>query len=441
MAGANVFILFDTSNYMYRGFVFAQDAIAEFVRSLDNPDRVAFYSYSRDLSRATTLTPDRNQVLRGVRTTVAGDDAALYNALLMTLKDAGQNTGRKVVVVFSNGPDNYSMVPPEDVAELAQSKGIPIYMISTREAKLEPVSSTVFKRMSAATGGEAYFAKTWREQQKAFASIRNDLAHLYSVSYYPQPNPNRGWRTITVKLKGERMKRYPHPDPQRLSAGKLARGGGAGGSATVSRAGFGNIELNRLTVCKRRPKSRRFLSTSRVLFDQTAEGCAVLRVGSSTRKSDIVVRFGNSLPALMHKTVILFLVLIGVSSTVAAAPAIPWTAGQANDWYSRQPWLVGSNFIPSTAINELEMWQADTFDLPTIDRELGWAQGLGMNTMRVFLHNLLWQQDSAGFLRRMEQFLQVADKHHIRIMFVLLDSVWDPYPKLGKQREPKPHRP
>jgi len=207
MAGANVFILFDTSNYMYRGFVFAQDAIAEFVRSLDNPDRVAFYSYSRDLSRATTLTPDRNQVLRGVRTTVAGDDAALYNALLMTLKDAGQNTGRKVVVVFSNGPDNASMVPPEDVAELAQSKGIPIYMISTREAKLEPVSSTVFKRMSAATGGEAYFAKTWREQQKAFASIRNDLAHLYSVSYYPQPNPNRGWRTITVKLTGERLKK------------------------------------------------------------------------------------------------------------------------------------------------------------------------------------------------------------------------------------------
>jgi Ca-activated chloride channel family protein len=207
MAGANVFILFDTSNYMYRGFVFAQDAIAEFVRSLDNPDRVAFYSYSRDLSRATTLTPDRNLVLRGVRTTVAGDDAALYNALLMTLKDAGQNTGRKVVVVFSNGPDNASMVPPEDVAELAQSKGIPIYMISTREAKLEPVSSTVFKRMSAATGGEAYFAKTWREQQKAFASIRNDLAHLYSVSYYPQPNPNRGWRTITVKLKGERARK------------------------------------------------------------------------------------------------------------------------------------------------------------------------------------------------------------------------------------------
>jgi hypothetical protein len=85
------------------------------------------------------------------------------------------------------------------------------------------------------------------------------------------------------------------------------------------------------------------------------------------------------------------------------------------------------------------MWQADTFDLPTIDRELGWAESLGMNTMRVFLHNLLWQQDSQGFLLRMEQFLDVADKHHIRVMFVLLDSVWDPRPKLGKQREPRPH--
>lgn len=207
VAGADVFILFDTSNYMYRGFVFAQDAIAEFVRSLDGPDRVAFYSYSRDLSRATTLTADRQQVLHGVRSTVAGDDAALYNALLMTVRDAGQHTGRKVIVVFSNGPDNASMVPPEDVAELAQSKGIPIYMISTREAKLEPISSTVFKRMSAATGGEAYFARTWRQQQKAFASIRNDLAHLYSLAYYPQPNPNRGWRGITVKLTGERLKK------------------------------------------------------------------------------------------------------------------------------------------------------------------------------------------------------------------------------------------
>jgi len=116
-----------------------------------------------------------------------------------------------------------------------------------------------------------------------------------------------------------------------------------------------------------------------------------------------------------------------------------WSVERANAWYATQPWPVGSNFIPSTAINELEMWQADTFDLPTIDRELGWAQSLGMNSMRVFLHNLLWEQDSAGFLMRMNKFLEVADKHHIRVMFVLLDSVWDPLPHLGKQREPRPH--
>src|SRR4029077_10070573 len=84
ITGANVFILFDTSNYMYRGFVFAQDAIADFVRSLEGVSKVALYSYSRDLSKVTALTPDRSQVLRGVRNTVAGDDAALYNGLLMT---------------------------------------------------------------------------------------------------------------------------------------------------------------------------------------------------------------------------------------------------------------------------------------------------------------------------------------------------------------------
>jgi VWFA-related protein len=205
-AGANVFILFDTSNYMYRGFVFAQDAISDFVRSLDPSSRIAFYSYSRDIARDALLTSDRSQVLRGVRTTVAGADAALYNALLLVLTDAGKNTGRKVIVVFSNGPDNASMVPPEGVGELAQSEGIPIYMISTREAKQDPMNTAVFERMSASTGGQAYFAKNWKEQEQAFASVREDLSHLYALSYYPQPNPNRGWRTITVKLVGEKAK-------------------------------------------------------------------------------------------------------------------------------------------------------------------------------------------------------------------------------------------
>jgi hypothetical protein len=137
----------------------------------------------------------------------------------------------------------------------------------------------------------------------------------------------------------------------------------------------------------------------------------------------------------MRRTIVVAILLF---VTIAAA-AQQWPVKRANDWYSQQPWLVGSNFIPSTAINQLEMWQADTFDPTTIDRELGYAEGLGMNTMRVFLHNLLWQQDPQGFLQRLDQFLQIADKHHIRIAFVIFDSVWDPYPKLGKQREPRPH--
>jgi VWFA-related protein len=224
--GANVFVLFDTSDYMYRGFVFAQDAISQFIRSLAKADKIAFYSYSRDLSRSAPLTAERGELLRAVRSTVAGDQAALYNALLLTLKDAAQFNGRKVVVVFSNGPDNSSVVPPEDVAEFAQSAGVSIYMISTQQARLEPVSTAVFERMTAATGGKAYFAKNWKDEHRAFASIRDDLAHLYSVSYYPKPNPNSGWRAITVKLVGDQLKKYKvrtrngyRPQPTRFSGG------------------------------------------------------------------------------------------------------------------------------------------------------------------------------------------------------------------------------
>jgi len=231
IAGSNVFILFDTSNYMYKGFVFAQDAIADFVRSLETADKVAFYSYSRDLSRSSSLTSDRSIVLRGVRSTVAGDDAALYNCLLLTVKDAAQQKGRKVIVVFSNGPDNSSVVPPEDVAELAQSTGTAIYMISTREAQVEPVSTAVFERMTAVTGGKAYFAKSWKDERRAFASIRDDLAHLYTLNYYPKANPNRGWRAIEVKLNGEKEKKYHvrtrngyRPLPARFSATASAAG-------------------------------------------------------------------------------------------------------------------------------------------------------------------------------------------------------------------------
>jgi hypothetical protein len=115
-----------------------------------------------------------------------------------------------------------------------------------------------------------------------------------------------------------------------------------------------------------------------------------------------------------------------------------WTAKAAQSWYAKQPWLVGSNYLPASAINELEMWQAQTFDPVEIDKELGWAQSLGMNTMRVFLHDLPWQQDSEGFKKRIGTFLEICQKHKIKPMFVLFDSCWDPRPHLGPQRAPRP---
>lgn len=121
-----------------------------------------------------------------------------------------------------------------------------------------------------------------------------------------------------------------------------------------------------------------------------------------------------------------------------AGTTTPWSVQKANDWYNKKPWMVGANYAPATAINQLEMWQADTFDPETIDKELGYAESLGFTSMRVFLHHMLWEQDSKGFLERMEKFLDIAEKHKIGVMFVLFDSVWDPFPKLGKQRDPKP---
>jgi hypothetical protein len=122
----------------------------------------------------------------------------------------------------------------------------------------------------------------------------------------------------------------------------------------------------------------------------------------------------------------------------ASAQTTRWSEQQANAWYAAQPWLVGSNYVPKSAINQLEMWQEATFDPAEIDKELGWAEELGMNTMRVFLHDLLWQQDSAGFRKRIDQFLVIASRHHIRPVFVLFDSVWDPSPHLGPQHPPVP---
>lgn len=118
-------------------------------------------------------------------------------------------------------------------------------------------------------------------------------------------------------------------------------------------------------------------------------------------------------------------------------PAKVWSEEKANEWYKQQPWLVGADYIPANAINQLEMWQASTFDPRTIDKELGWAEGLGMNTMRVFLHSLAYKADPAGFKSRVGQFLSIADKHHIKPMFVFFDDCWNKVPQMGKQPEKK----
>ena len=125
-------------------------------------------------------------------------------------------------------------------------------------------------------------------------------------------------------------------------------------------------------------------------------------------------------------------------SSLLPAQTNRWTEEKAQAWYAQQPWLIGSNYIPQDAINQLEMWQAETFDPAEIDKELGWAEGIGMNTMRVFLHDLVWQQNEAGFKQRIDQFLQIASRHHIKPLFVIFDSCWDPNPKLGPQHPPIP---
>src|SRR3982751_4808948 len=139
----------------------------------------------------------------------------------------------------------------------------------------------------------------------------------------------------------------------------------------------------------------------------------------------------------MRNISILCLLLITSVISIAQEPQI-WSKQQANDWYKKQGWVVGADFLPSTAINQLEMWQAETFDSATIDRELGWAHHIGMNVMRVYLHDLAWQQDPEGFKSRMNSYLAIATRNDIKTLFTIFDDCWNPDPVTGKQPEPKP---
>ena len=138
----------------------------------------------------------------------------------------------------------------------------------------------------------------------------------------------------------------------------------------------------------------------------------------------------------MKRTGIILLLLITSIATIAQSKI--WTKQQANDWYKKQGWLVGADFLPSTAINQLEMWQAETFDSATIDRELGWAHNIGMNVMRVYLHDLAWQEDPEGFKNRMNRYLAISTKNQIKTLFTIFDDCWNPDPVIGKQPDPKP---
>lgn len=155
----------------------------------------------------------------------------------------------------------------------------------------------------------------------------------------------------------------------------------------------------------------------------------------------------------MKKIKIVFIILIGLfmqqlestaqkksSAPIVAANVVgqKWTAEKAAAWYSKLPWISGANYLPATAINQLEMWQAATFDTVTIAKEFDWAKSIGFNTMRVYLHSLAWKQDPSGFKNRMDQYLTIAARNNIKTIFVFFDDCWNSYPQPGKQPEPKP---
>jgi VWFA-related protein len=199
-AGTSVFILFDTSNHMYRMFPYVYDSIAEFVRRLDPADPVAIYTFSRNLSRAARLTSDHIQARAGLRNAVAGDDTALFNAILLTLRDAALEQGRKAIVVFSNGRDNTSMVSPDDVSRVAENEGIPVYVISTQDESTDRDLTSALKSLTARTGGKLYAGRDRQSQASAFASVRQEIHSSYTACYYPAANPNGGFRSIKVEF-------------------------------------------------------------------------------------------------------------------------------------------------------------------------------------------------------------------------------------------------
>lgn len=141
--------------------------------------------------------------------------------------------------------------------------------------------------------------------------------------------------------------------------------------------------------------------------------------------------------------IVVFLSAAAAQTAWAGPPASGerWSAEKANRWYRGQPWPVGCNYVPSNAINQIETWQAESFDPNLIDRELGWAEGLGFNTVRVFLHDLVWEADPAGFKKRFGEFLDICRKHHLRVIVTFFTNGCYGFAgeaRLGKQPDPVP---
>lgn len=206
LSGTSVFVLFDTSNAMYETFTHAQDATADFIRGLDPTDSIAVYSFSQNITRLAPLGRDRERAVAGLRDAVAGAETALYDSLLLTLRDAAKAPGRKAVVVFSNGPDNASMLAPDDVGRVAEEEGIPIYVVSTQDK--DAISMAAFSRISDRTGGRLFISPQWRSHRAAFASVGEDIRRFYTLTYYPEGTAGEDYRKIdvqVVKENGERL--------------------------------------------------------------------------------------------------------------------------------------------------------------------------------------------------------------------------------------------
>jgi hypothetical protein len=191
---------------MYEDFMHASDTVAEFVRGISSRHAVAVYTFSRNLYRSSPLSHDLYQRVSAIRSNVIGDDTAVFNSLLLTVRDAAKVPGNKTVVLLSNGPDNASMVAPDDVARVAQEEGIPIHVIYTKQA--DQLTDIVLRRLATSTGGNTHFARTWDEQKAAFGSIRDELMNSYTLAYYPRPNENNGFRRIEIEVISDSGRRY-----------------------------------------------------------------------------------------------------------------------------------------------------------------------------------------------------------------------------------------